>query len=117
MNLFNVGRICLKIAGRDAGLKCVVLSEEKNGRVLVDGETRRREVSINHLEPLAEVMEINAGAEHSVVTSAFDKLGIKAKNTKVKASTTRPVKEKVKKNGGKKKAKSVSSKDKKVAKK
>ena len=31
MALFTVGRLCVKLAGRDAGQKCVVLSEVDSG--------------------------------------------------------------------------------------
>jgi len=56
MTVYNVGRICLKIAGRDAGQKCVIL-DKKDDKVLIDGQTRRRYVNPEHLEPLSNTLE------------------------------------------------------------
>ena len=54
--IYEPGRICVKIAGRDAGKKCVIL-EHKEDRVLIDGETRRRYVNPDHLEPTDNIVE------------------------------------------------------------
>jgi len=43
------GRICVKTAGRDAGLKCVIVDVLDDKFVLIDGETRRRKCNILHL--------------------------------------------------------------------
>ena len=51
MSIFSVGRVCVKIAGRDAGRKCVVVQQVNDHYVVVDGNTRRKKVNINHLEP------------------------------------------------------------------
>lgn len=37
----EIGRVCIKIAGRDAGMKCVVVEQLDNNFVLIDGQTRR----------------------------------------------------------------------------
>ena len=46
MSIFEVGRICVKLAGRDAGSKCVIVEELDNHYVLVDGDVRRKKVNI-----------------------------------------------------------------------
>lgn len=56
MTVYNIGRICVKLAGRDAGKKCVIL-DKKEDRVLIDGETRRKYVNPEHLEPLENTLE------------------------------------------------------------
>jgi large subunit ribosomal protein L14e len=89
--MFNVGQLCMKIAGRDAGKRCVVV-EVDNGLVLVDGETRRRKVSLKHLEPLQEIVEISEGASHADVKSALKKLDIHVLDTKPKKKGARPKK-------------------------
>ena len=38
--MFQVGRLCIKIAGRDAGKKCVIVSVLDDVFVLIDGEWR-----------------------------------------------------------------------------
>lgn len=108
MSLFAVGRLCVKLAGRDAGKKCVVVELLDNRFVLVDGETRRRKVNVLHLEPLDEVLEISDKASHEEVAAAFSKEGLVVWKKKAKKVEARPKKQK------KKKAKPV--KDKKAVK-
>ena len=88
--MIDVGRLCVKIAGRDAGRKCIVVSILDNNFVLIDGETRRRKCNIIHLEPLAQVLDVKDNAAHDAVVSAFKKLGIELKASKKKAKTVRP---------------------------
>tara|TARA_Y100000310_G_C20697509_1_gene826751 strand:+ start:507 stop:959 length:453 start_codon:yes stop_codon:yes gene_type:complete len=90
MSLYTIGRICVKLAGRDAGQKCVVLSEIKNSRVLIDGATRRREVNVNHLEPLADTVEVKAGASTAEVSKVLEPFGVKLSETKAKKAGSRP---------------------------
>lgn len=87
-NKMEKGNICVKIAGRDAGKKCVVI-EQKGYRILVDGETRRREVNQSHLIPTGEKIELQTGS-HEEVVAAFKKLGIEIKERKPKQKTERP---------------------------
>lgn len=65
----------MKIAGRDAGKKCVIVDTDKD-RVLIDGETRRRKCNPAHLEPLEQTLEIKKGAEHADVVKAFKTIGV-----------------------------------------
>ena len=58
MSIYEIGRVCVKIAGRDAGRKCVVVEAVDDKFVTVDGNVRRKKVNIKHLEPLADVLEI-----------------------------------------------------------
>jgi large subunit ribosomal protein L14e len=105
MSLFSIGRLCMKIAGRDAGLTCVVVEEFDNNYVLVDGITRRKKVNVKHLEPLDKVIELSKGASHEDVKSALLKEGIEVKDTKPKNVEKRPRKlrkVKTKKSGDKK---------------
>lgn len=89
MALFEVGRLCVKLAGRDAGLKCVVVDVIDHVYVLVDGETRRKKVNIRHLEPLDELIEIKAGAAHEEVKKVLSKLGLEARETNPKHAAPR----------------------------
>jgi len=94
MTLFDVGRVCVKIAGRDAGKKCVVVDVVDSAYVLVDGETRRKKVNTKHLEPLAEIIDVQAGASHDAIKSAFKKLGLEVADHKSRAANAKPVKQK-----------------------
>ena len=88
--MIEIGRLCVKTAGRDAGLKCIIVDILEDKFVLIDGETRRRKCNILHLEPLKDVIKINKNASHEEVKKEFEKLGLKARKTKPKAKTTRP---------------------------
>jgi large subunit ribosomal protein L14e len=90
--MIDVGRICVKIAGRDAGLKCVVVEVIDNNFVLIDGETRRRKCNILHLEPLDKTVEIKKGASHADVAKAFEHLGYGVFAPKTKQKKARPIK-------------------------
>lgn len=94
--MFDVGRVCLKIAGRDAGQMCVVV-EKHDDHVLIDGQTRRRKCNTRHLEPTNKVLEIKSGASHDDVKKAFEKLNIEVRDTKAKKAADRPKKSKAKK--------------------
>lgn len=94
MSLFTVGRLCVKLAGRDAGKKCVVVESMGDSYVLVDGATRRKKVNIKHLEPLAETVEIKSKASHEDVKKAFQKLGLETCERKSRIPTHRPKKQK-----------------------
>ena len=50
--MLTVGRLCIKIAGRDAGKQCVIVDVLDHNKVLIDGLTRRRPCNILHLEPM-----------------------------------------------------------------
>ena len=116
MSIFNVGRLCVKLAGRDAGRKCVVVEQVDKTFVMVDGDVRRKKVNMRHLEPLAEVIEINDKASHDEVTSVFKKLGLNVWEKKSKQAAERPKKQKVKKVKPVKEKKAAVKKEEKVAK-
>ena len=85
-NMFEVGTVCVKIAGRDAGLKCVVIEAPKDGIVLIEGQTRRRKCNIRHLEPVGET-KVKAGASHAEVMKA---LGLTEKAQKTRKPAAKP---------------------------
>lgn len=87
--MIEVGRLCIKTAGRDAGLKCVIADILDKKYVLVDGQTRRRKCNILHLEPLKEVIKIPKNASHEAVVNALDEMEIKVTQTKPKQKTER----------------------------
>ncbi len=95
--MFEIGRLCVKLAGRDAGKKCVVVEILEKHLVLIDGETRRRKCNINHLEPLEQKLELKKGATHQDVAKTFEKLGLTARNTKPKKAEPRKKKVRAKK--------------------
>jgi len=93
--MIDVGRVCMKIAGRDAGKLCVVVEVQDESFVVIDGATRRRKCNVRHLEPLEQVLEIKSGADHAAVVSAFEKMGVSIAEKKSKAKMTRPASKRV----------------------
>jgi large subunit ribosomal protein L14e len=94
--MFSIGRICVKVAGRDSNLKCVVVEALGKGYVLIDGQTRRKKCNILHLEPTQEMLEIKKSASHEDVVAAFKSLGIEIAAKKAKTKGAKPsVKRKV----------------------
>ena len=86
----EVGRICVKIVGREAGKKCVLVDIVDKNFVLITGpkavsDIKRRRANINHIEPTQEKIDINRGATDEEITEALktaDKLEEMAKKVK-----------------------------------
>ncbi|MBN1896926.1 MAG: 50S ribosomal protein L14e [Candidatus Aenigmarchaeota archaeon] len=79
--MIEVGRICMKTAGREAGRFCVVLDVLEDGFVLVTGPkaattVKRRKCSIHHVEPTPETVKIKKNATDHEVLSAYKAAGI-----------------------------------------
>jgi large subunit ribosomal protein L14e len=84
--MFDIGRVCVKIAGRDSKRKTIIVDVLEKGYVLVDGETRRKKCNIKHLEPLAKTINIAQNASHEEIVRVFkSELGIDLKEKKEKA--------------------------------
>ncbi len=67
MSALEVGRVCVKLTGREAGCRCVIVDIIDRNYVLVTGPqeitgVRRRRVNMSHLKPLDERIEINRNA-------------------------------------------------------
>ena len=80
MPAIEVGRICVKIKGREAGRRCVILDMIDKNFVLITGPKnvtgiRRRRVNINHLKPTEEVIKIRRGASDEEVYKALAESG------------------------------------------
>jgi large subunit ribosomal protein L14e len=72
----EVGRICVKLVGREATRKCVVVDVIDKSFVLVTGPKtvtgiKRRRTNINHIEPLQDKIEVKRGASDEEVTEAL----------------------------------------------
>jgi len=81
MPAIEIGRICVKVAGREAGRKCVIVDIIDENFVLVTGPkqltgVKRRRVNIKHIEPLDKVIEIPRGANDEEVLKALEKSGL-----------------------------------------
>jgi len=76
MPAMEVGRICVKVVGREAGKKCIIVDVVDKNFVLITGpknvsSVKRRRVNINHLEATREKINIVRGATDDEVTDAL----------------------------------------------
>ncbi|MCD6084024.1 MAG: 50S ribosomal protein L14e [Desulfurococcales archaeon] len=77
MPAIEVGRICVKLRGREAGRKCVVVDIIDDKFVLITGPrqltgVKRRRVNINHIEPTDMKVDIEKGAGDDDVLKAIE---------------------------------------------
>ena len=81
MAAVEVGRICVKIAGREAGRRCVIVDVIDKNFVLVTGpmkvsDVRRRRTNISHIEHMPLKIKIKKGAGDDEVLEALEKAGL-----------------------------------------
>lgn len=80
MPAIEIGRICVKLAGREAGKKCVIVDIIDRNFVLITGPkqitgVRRRRANINHIEPLQDKVKVKRGASDKEVVEALKSAG------------------------------------------
>ncbi len=86
MPTIEVGRVCVKLNGRETGQKCVIVDVIDKNFVLVTGPkkvsgVRRRRTNVKHLEPTEDTIDIKKGASDEDVTKAIGR-GKKAETFK-----------------------------------
>ncbi len=111
MTVISVGRLCVKLAGRDAGKECLIVDVIDSNFVTIEGNTRRRKCNIKHLELLPKIAKIKKGATHAEVAKALLDLGFKVEDVKVKTKKTSAKKEAPKKTLKEKVASKIKSKE------
>jgi large subunit ribosomal protein L14e len=80
MSVYDIGRLCIKTMGREAGHHCVIVDVIDKNYLLIDGlKVRRRRVNYNHIEPITETIEIKKGASHEQVEAAIKKAKLEKK--------------------------------------
>jgi len=77
MSTVDIGTICVKLTGREAGKKCVVVDVIDKNFVLVTGPkkingVKRRRVNINHVEPTDRKVNIRRGESDEDLVKALD---------------------------------------------
>jgi large subunit ribosomal protein L14e len=80
MPAIEIGRLCVKQAGRECCHKCVIIDVMDKSFVLVTGPkkltgVKRRRVNINHLMPLEDKVDIKRGASDDEVAQALEEQG------------------------------------------
>jgi large subunit ribosomal protein L14e len=81
MPVIEVGRICVKVAGREAGRKCIIVDIIDENFILVTGPkqltgVKRRRCNLNHVEVLDKKIEIQKGASDEEALRALEQAGL-----------------------------------------
>jgi len=76
MPAIEVGRVCVKVTGREAGKRCVIVDLIDKNFVLVTGPrsvtgVKRRRANISHLEPTEKKIKVKRGAADEDVAQAL----------------------------------------------
>ncbi len=111
--MFEIGRVCLKIAGRDAGKYCIIIDVLDKNLVVIDGQTRRRKCNLLHLEPTNDLVKLSKGASNSEVVKALKNLKLDAEEKSDKEKKPSTVRQKKQKKSNKDKAAPADKKQKK----
>ena len=74
LSAMDVGRICVKLKGREEGSRCVIVDLVDRNYVIVTGPpevtgVRRRRVNMSHLQPLDEIIEISRNASDEEIAA------------------------------------------------
>ena len=80
MPAIEIGRVCVKVAGREAGHRCVVVDLIDKNFVLITGPKdlsgiKRKRVNINHIEATADRIDIAKGESDENVAKTLEVAG------------------------------------------
>jgi large subunit ribosomal protein L14e len=80
MPAIEIGRICVKLNGREAGRKCIVIDVIDKNFVFVTGPfkvtgVKRRRANINHIEPTELKIDIKKGEDDEKIGETLNKAG------------------------------------------
>lgn len=74
--VMEIGRVCIKLAGHEAGEKCVVVDIVDRNYVIVSGpRVKRRRCNISHLHPTEKKLDIQRGCGDEDVKKALESAG------------------------------------------
>jgi large subunit ribosomal protein L14e len=73
----EVGRICVKITGREAGNKCIIIDVIDKNFLLITGpkqvnKVKRRRVNVSHVEPTERKVNITRGESDEEIMKTLD---------------------------------------------
>ncbi len=72
MPAMDIGRVCLKVKGREQGERCVVLDVvDRNFVIVVGPNVKRRRVNMNHIRPLDEMVPLQRNATDEEAIAAL----------------------------------------------
>lgn len=88
----EVGRLVVKLAGREAGKVAVVLEVLNSSFVILDGQVKKRKCNINHIATLNQKIKITKSATKEELKKEFKKLGYDLSIKKSKPKKEKPKK-------------------------
>jgi large subunit ribosomal protein L14e len=79
--MYEQGRICLKIAGREAGKYCVIVESVDDNFVLITGPksitgVKRRKCNIDHIEPTENKLDIDSKSDDASIENLWKSSGL-----------------------------------------
>ena len=79
MGIYDVGQVCVKLLGREAGYLCAVIEVIDKNFALVEGpKVKRRRCNFKHLSPTKYMLEgLKKGANKKAIEEAIDKAKLK----------------------------------------
>lgn len=88
-----LGKVCIKLLGREAGKTCIIADELEGNFVLIDGNVRRRKCNLEHLEISGTTLKIKKDAPTSEIHAAMKIAGIEIieKKKSDKKSGAKPI--------------------------
>lgn len=77
MPAIDVGRVCVKLVGREAGKKCIIVDLVDKNFVLITGPkqvngVKRRRVNVNHIETTERKVAIRRGETDEELIKALN---------------------------------------------
>lgn len=73
MPALEVGRICVKTRGRNAGKRIVIVEMQKNFAVIDAPNMKRKRCNILHLIPIDERLDVNKSTSHEEIVKLLKK--------------------------------------------
>jgi len=79
--VIEIGRVVVKVLGREAGRKAVIVDIVDDNYVVITGPksltgVKRRRVNVNHIEPTDKRLDIKRGAGDEEVLKAVEAAGL-----------------------------------------
>ncbi|HDQ59661.1 MAG TPA: 50S ribosomal protein L14e [Candidatus Woesearchaeota archaeon] len=82
--MVEVGRVAIKLRGREAGKKAVIVEIVDGNFVVIDGNVKRKRCNVDHLALLPEKLQISSGESSESIKKIFKEKGwLKQREAKV----------------------------------
>jgi len=79
-----IGRVCIKLSGKEAGRTAVIVDKLNAHFVLIDGNVKRRKCNLLHLELTDKILKIDKKASTEDVEKAMKKDGLEITKSREK---------------------------------